>query len=137
MAEIDNIMKNYLESNFRIYSSIEDRKVKCLVIYRTSNEDKLRSKGGEQIREPLKNGVWFLRNIAFREIPNYIESNYEKLYGMKEVPVVIDETNYKGQVDVDIRFGGALHVLKEDLAYYGLGIKEEERTVKCLVIKEI
>src|SRR5699024_6138274 len=75
--------------------SIQKRKVDCLVLVRTSSEDKIKSNGGN-------------RKCTFPNSPSILKN--EKLATMinmlgEDSPInlpIIDETEYTGNVDIEI-----------------------------------
>lgn len=128
------VMKQDLERFFGLRGTIEKRKVKCLVLKRTTSEDLIKTKSKDFASElhPLHTHL-----IAKRCPWKQVFRQLEVVYQHSHFPF-LDETNYKG--DVDIELNGNLNqipVLREALNIYGLDLVEEERQLDMLVIKKV
>lgn len=108
----------------------EKRRVNCLVLIRTSSEDKIRSKGGQPIVS-LDKAIKELRNTSVNNLV-YALNNYEGN------PPVFDETGYKDPVDIKLN---GIHLtniqeVRSVLQSYGLDLKEEQRELDMFVVIE-
>jgi thiol-disulfide isomerase/thioredoxin len=125
-----------LERYFSITSFIEKRDMKCLVLFAKNNLDNLRSKGEEGIgiREKTKEGVLIMNNKLIGDISQIINNEYFPAKNR----IIIDETNYKGKIDLQINLKNKdLEAFRLELNKYGLDFREEIRPLNCLVLKEI
>jgi thiol-disulfide isomerase/thioredoxin len=138
------IMQTDLRRYFHLNATVEKRKVKCLVLKRTSNNNKLKSKGGTTVNEFYFADESFVRidslrfmknqpyNIFSKAFSNYLEFNLETSF--------IDSTGFTG--NIDIAFTGAavdskdLYRIRSELNRYDLELKEEEILFDVLVLKE-
>lgn len=138
---IYDIMKNDLENYFNAYGKIEKRKVECLVLVRTTQDDKLHSKGGKPeftFRKVPHDSLAYYHNLPFERFETrlHLLLNNQRL----RTPFV-DATGYIGKVDIalpaslfDREFDMIL--LKKSLMKYGLDLKKEERVRNVLVIRK-
>lgn len=110
-------------------AAIEPRKVKCFVLKRTSDKDKLATKGGE-LKYLLTEKETSLQNT---EIINFIS-------GMSGLPFItqpiVDETGYKGNIDLQMGTITDLATLRKALSLYDLELTEAQRTLNMLVIRD-
>lgn len=123
---IVNDLNRFLHLNGRW----EKREVRCLVLKRTSKEDKLKSAGGEKVfdyKKPIKK----MRNESLSNLVYYLNS-------FADNPPVFDETDYKGVVDIDLNIHSwtAVSDLKKELQLYDLDLKEEIRNIDVFVLTE-
>lgn len=131
------IMLKDLENYFQLSCKIEQRKMNCLALVRTSQEDKIKSKEGrsrsifDQRRDTTKVQMfgqttkWLVQVIssANRQIPF----------------VFVDETGYKNRIDIEIdkKALSDIPMLKKLLrSKYDLDLIEMENTVDVLVLQE-
>jgi thiol-disulfide isomerase/thioredoxin len=117
-------------SQFADYSAkIEKRKVKCLVLKRTSAVDKLKTKGSEMI---------FLFSLSKTDVQN--TSVYTLINSLNAVPSVslpiIDETGYTGNIDLKMGPISDVGSIRRELSKYDLDLVERERELNMLVIKD-
>lgn len=125
-----------LERFFNVKSSLEERLVKSLVLYKTSNELDLTTKGEEPLYFVTKENVAVIHNRPISNSIHLILLKYFADYrGPNSMPI-IDETNFKGNFDADLKIGKTLAEFDKALNKYGLGVKEEVRRTKCIIIKE-
>jgi thiol-disulfide isomerase/thioredoxin len=129
-----DIMLNELNTCFgalyNIEGKMEKRKVKALVLKRTTKEDKLKTKG---INKPYQQNAYFygLYNEPFSYFTGDLRQYYQLSYAL------IDETGYQGNVDLELNCKlSDLQQLNKELAKYGLTFAEEERDIDMIVIKE-
>ncbi|HWZ15448.1 MAG TPA: TlpA disulfide reductase family protein [Mucilaginibacter sp.] len=116
-----------------ITASLEKRKVKCLILIRTSNIDKIASKGGEE--EMTADAYHFhLKNNEF----NWLMARLATYYFQLSPEPLVDETGFaKFAADLDLhcKMSNVEDVNKE-LAKYDLKFIEGERDLDMIVIKK-
>lgn len=130
------IMQQELQNYFGVIGSIEKRRIKCYILYKTSLEDRLASKGGSRLFENTADG-WVIKNRPFSGLLRMILRM--RLISTKSEPVIIDETGYDKKKLIDMNIKNDLRnllVLQEELNKYGIGIKQEEREIDCLILKD-
>lgn len=123
-----NVLMNDLTAILGVKAGYEKRNVKALVLVRTSQIDKILSKGiGERI-----NGV----NGKFNNTSLFYMM--QLLSEATGVPF-LDESKYSDPVDMDLNISSwkDLDTLRLELKRYDLDIKEEMREMEIFVIKEI
>lgn len=123
-------MLRYVNENSNYIASIEKKQVKCLVLRRTSDIDKITSKGGESIGDVLK-PPYQLRNVTL----DYLLSALEATNDITSLPV-IDETGYQGKVDLKFSNFQGLKTIQKELSAYDLELVETEKELPMLVIKD-
>lgn len=108
--------------------SNEKRNVKTLILVRTSSKDKIKSLGIGKEKYDLKGAF---NNTTLDRLSHPL---FEA--GM---PPFIDETGYKGRVDLDLHVKSWSDIIevRKELHRYDLDLKEETRPFEMLVIKEI
>ena len=116
-----------LHSLFGVKTREEKRVVKALILKRTSAKDKIKSKGGEPLIDN-QNGRY--ANVSLSELVAAI--NKEGLYP------VIDETNYIGLVNIDLRITdwSDLPAISKALKRYHLELIEEDRNLDVYIISD-
>lgn len=138
------IMKVDLERVFKVKSNIEKRKVNCLVLVRTSVQDKLQTKGGlprdNFYRASLKSihidSIRYYYNTSYatfsKRIGSLIESNFNLPFQ--------DSTHYTGSIDIelngDILDNKNISLLRGELKKYDLDLIVKECILDVLVLKE-
>jgi thiol-disulfide isomerase/thioredoxin len=143
-AEKFELMKSDLSKYFDIVATVEDRPMNCLILVRTSRNDKLKTAGDKKARKfyiagykrQVIDSVRYVRNLPFNEFistfSQYIEYNFE-------VPFV-NEANYIGNVDIAIDGTVVdslnLDLLRESFKAYDLDLIVGTRPVKVLVLKD-
>jgi len=143
-GELYTIMQNDLERFFKLKGEIQTRKVKCLVLIRTSKFDKLKTKGGtpiknffqSDVRDTIIHSVRILKNQPFQVFASRLETIVEFNFGKP----FVDATGYEGNIDLAID-GETLDnitvaVLRKELKKYDLDIVERECPLEVLIIKE-
>lgn len=111
-------------------ATIAKRPVQCLVLKRTSTKDKIASKGGAVTDQFLQTPS-VLKNTTLDYMLSGLNANSEI------TPLlVIDDTGYKGKVDLKFSNVHDLKVLQKELLRYDLELKEETREVYMLVIED-
>lgn len=109
---------------------VEKRKVKCLVLRRTGNSDRMKTAGKpEEIS--LFTGGGLLQNGSVALLVKRL--NQEDVSGKQ---IVLDETGYKGKVDISLRTPLNLKNLRIDLKRYGLELREEMREIDFYTLLE-
>jgi thiol-disulfide isomerase/thioredoxin len=133
------ILKEDLSNYFKLSGDIELRGVKSVVLYRTGGPLKLDTKGGESIYEDTQSEKGaILQNVTTDAIRGYLTGFH--LNQKKDYPVFIDETGIDRNKKIDMVIHGSLNdifSLNKELAKYGLGIKEEQRMLSVLVLRNI
>ena len=131
-SKADSLYPLMLEnlSRFADYkTTIEKRKVKCLVLKRTSSVDKLKTKGSE---------MSFLFSLSKTNLQN--TSLYALVNSLNAVPTIplpiVDETGYPNNIDLTMGAISDLNSIRKELLRYDLDMVEEERELDMLVISE-
>jgi len=108
----------------------EKRLMKCLVLTRTSSDDKIKSKGGETILSFDK---------AIKEFKNtQIDNLVYKLNDYEDNPPIINETGYENPIDIELKIDSwtDIKAIQKILQRYGLDFKEEVRELDTFVLTE-
>lgn len=131
-SKADSLYPLMLEnlSRFADYkTTIEKRKVKCLVLKRTSSVDKLKTKGSE---------MSFLFSLSKTNLQN--TSLYALVNSLNAVPSIslpiVDETGYPNNIDLTMGVISDLNSIRKELLRYDLDLVEAERVLDMLVISE-
>jgi len=127
------IMQRDLQLHFPQYrASLQFRKRKCLVLLRSSSLDKIGSGGGQEGSSFNQYG-FRLHNFPLIRLIAELNGTY-----MSALPYpVLDETNYKGRVDITLQANlGSVAELNEALKKYDLELQLLEREIPVLVIAE-
>jgi len=132
------LMQEDMERYFNINVKIEKRTIKCLVLKRTSKNDKLRSKGGtSQNRLWVDDSTRYLKNREFGEFVLWLKTSFD---GDRSPVPFIDLTNYKGKVDIKINNAFiptlVMAQLRKELRKYDLDLVEENCLSDVLIISE-
>lgn len=109
--------------------TLEKRPVQCLVLIRTSQKDKLASKGGEK-RSTFPRTPSILRNAPLRNMINMLNGEIP----IKEI--FVDETGYTGNVDLEVSGIKDIPTLRKELQKYDLDLIRAERNLLMMVIKD-
>ncbi len=131
-GEFYSLMQQDMNRFFDYSAQIEKRKVQCLVLIRTSPDDKLKTAGGKPRQYSDKDSI-FISNLDFKK--SFVRS----LMSMNAdiVTPIIDETGYRGKCDLSLGAGFTnLPALRQELKKYDLDIAEAERTIEMLVIRQ-
>ncbi|ASV78490.1 TlpA family protein disulfide reductase [Elizabethkingia anophelis] len=128
-----NTLYQYMLDDINRYSgytvTLEKRPVQCLVLVRTSQKDKLASKGGEK-RSTFPRTPSILRNAPLRNMINMLNGEIP----IKEI--FIDETGYTGNVDIEVSDVKDIPTLRKELQKYDLDLIPAERNLLMMVIKD-
>ena len=111
--------------------SIEYFKKKCMVLRRTSNDDKIKSSGG------IPHNSLFLDSSS-RLVNSPVDSLITSIEKVVDLPV-LDETQYRENIDIQL-FGKHKRIkLCRELNAYGLELTEEERPMNffVLIVKDL
>lgn len=122
------ILDEELAHVFGVKFGSQKRMTNSLVLVRTSNKDKIRTKG---------NGAGSYNEKGyFNNVPL---SRLGHLLNIAEMPPLVDETGYKENVDLILNINSwrDLKSLRKELQKYDLDIKQENREVEMFVITEI
>lgn len=124
---------NYMLEDLNRYSgytvTLEKRPVKCFVLVRTTTKDKLATKGGEK-RSAFPQTPSILKNVPLKNMVNMLNG---------EIPIkelFIDETEYTGNVDLEVSGVKDIATLKKELQKYDLDLIPEERQILMMIIKD-
>lgn len=123
------MMLNNLNQFIDYSASVEKRKMKCFVLKRTSQNDKLASKGGE-LQYLLTTRQTALQNISV----------YKLISGLSSLPYmtfpIVDETNYKKNIDMKMGEINDMSTLRKELFKKDLELLEAERELDVLIIRD-
>ena len=123
-------MLRVINENTEFHASIQKKPTQCLVLKRASNKDKIATKGGIFTDAILKNPS-ILQNASLDFMISPLNANN----AITSLPV-IDETGYKGKVDLRFSNLKDLKTLQKELSAYDLTLEETERNLLMLVIKD-
>jgi hypothetical protein len=124
-------MKQDLDRSFGTKSSYEKRKVKVLVLKRTSGVDKLRAVSGGTREVYEKEGVWVVRNAAWKGLVDIFFNTSSSLPHH-----VVDETGISGKVQLQLNMKEGLASVRRSFQQYDLDLVEEEREIDVIVLKK-
>ncbi|HSC40186.1 MAG TPA: hypothetical protein VLD19_20015, partial [Chitinophagaceae bacterium] len=111
-----------------LHGRFETRKTKCLVLVRTSTEDKLKAPANvTQTTGRESVGAW--HNRSLKDLAETINK--------RSMPV-LDETGYTGNVYMDLNISSWTDIpaLRKALHAYDLDLKEEERDLELFILTE-
>lgn len=134
-------MRAELDKFFKLKSSIEYRKVKCLVLKRTKSFKKLLTKSAISENGLVidSKGSWLrLRNQPMPLLTSRIETLASYYNPFQPF---FDETNFGGQINIAIPWNDDLNKIplaqvKKALHAYGLDLREEYKILKMLVLSD-
>lgn len=118
-----------LNQNSGYYGRIEKRNINCLVLKRTSDIDRLKTRSTQTIRQGTENSI-LLQNAPFSTFLILLNDN-EKI----NVPV-FDETGYAGKVDINIENIVNTETLNNSLAKYGLSVETQKRQLDMFIVSD-
>ncbi len=132
LSEADSLYPLMLKnlSQFTDYSAdIEKRKVKCLVLKRTSTQDKLKTKSTT---------TRFSFSVSKTDLQN--TSVYALVNNLNALPFIpypiVDQTGYKTNIDLKMGKIEDLNALRKELLLYDVDLVEEEQELDMLIIKD-
>ncbi|OWK72887.1 hypothetical protein CBW16_11600 [Flavobacteriaceae bacterium JJC] len=123
-------MLRMINENTNYTATIQKKAMRCLVLKRTSSKDKIATKGGVFIDAFLKSPS-VLQNATL----DFMLSPINATKDLTPLPV-IDETGYKGKVDLHFSAVKDLQMLQKELAAYDLALEETARELTVLVIQD-
>lgn len=133
-------LNNYFGDLYGTHGSLEKRSVKCLIIKSLGDESKFKAAGNkyEQYKvqgDGLSLDQRVLKNSTMTQFVNILTADVKK---SDFTPILIDETNYKGTIDIKFNFKKMENAasIRSQLLKYGLDVVEEERLMDVLVITE-
>ena len=123
----------FMLDNLNRYTGIKSKfkvvPTKCLVLKRTSEKDKIRTKGGKRIS-------------TFPRTPSIIQNAplsvmVNMLNGKTPISLpIIDETNYTSNVDIQISSVTTIEKLQKELLQYDLELIEASRNLLTLIVED-
>jgi len=132
-ANLFQFMRQQLKSFFPQYhSEVKETEKPGLALTRISDEDKIASKGGNRVNTFSGIGAE-LRNVPLNALVMQLKAKYMQ---NSKVPIV-DETGYKGPVDLDIKANlSNVEEINQALAKYDLKFVSKMTRSKVLVISD-
>ena len=133
VVEADSLYSQMLKSlsaHSGYVATIEMQRKKCLILKRISNTDPIATKGEISTDSFFKNPS-FLRNQSLETLIAALNVN-SQLTGLP----VVDETGYKGKVDLNLGTLSDLASLKKALHRHGLDLVEGDRMIRMLMVKD-
>jgi hypothetical protein len=137
-------MKEDLNRAFHLNVGIEKRPVKCLVLVRTSDIDKVKSQGHKPVDSFFHTDRISKDYGPTRSLINQPFSKFSKRltglieHGLKQP--FIDQTGYNGNIDIQFKAdaldGIALGNLRSALKIYDLDLVEKDVDLTVLTLKE-
>jgi len=124
------ILQQDLNRYFPYSARIEKRKVRCFVLKRISDDDKLLTHSKNAAFVDDKNRTR-MQNFPVSSFVSVLSNMYKEI----TIPIV-DGTGYKKNIDISFarKFSG-IHDLIKNLREYGLDLVEETRDISMLVIR--
>lgn len=124
--DIINNLNNLLKLNVRF----EKRKIKCLILTASSNINNFVSKSLEQELN-FNSSIKTLKKVPISTLVWKLNQYYGN-------PPVIDETGYKGYLDLELKIDSwkDIPTVRHELNNYGLDLKEEVRELEVFVLTE-
>lgn len=121
---------NQLNAASGYYGRVEKRNADCLLLVRTDNYDRLKSKGGNKVNKLFdEKNESFLINMPVSVLVNRL--NNSDVPG----PLVINDTNYQYPIDIEINIApGDLQGIIKVLNKYGLDLVKAKREMDMFII---
>lgn len=121
-----------LDRSFNVKSSLQKRKIRVLVLKRTSGMDKLKAVPGRAPDAFDKNGKYIIHNGFIQPLVDYL-FNY-----LSPLPFpVINQTGYEGNIDLELPADFSdLDGIRKALLNYDLALVEEEREMEVIVLSK-
>ncbi|HSU26794.1 MAG TPA: TlpA disulfide reductase family protein [Chitinophagaceae bacterium] len=139
-SQLYKIMRQDLDMIFNVDTRIEKRKMKCWVLTRISDIDKLGSRGdrnGVAFRKAPEDSLWCFWNRPAWFLPLKLK---EILHFHKFKSPFHDATGYTGNIDICINANHLdsldIELLRKDLHKYDLDLVEKEWEHEVIVIRE-
>jgi thiol-disulfide isomerase/thioredoxin len=136
-------VKRDLGEYFHLEGNFEERRIKCWILKRISSEDRIRTKGltpTDEFVNSYSSRKILIKNMPISTLFNDILNSYFPAHDFIFHPV-INETNYKLNIDIMLPWGGfgesySIAMLRKSLEEYGLDLVQEDRYLNVLVIKD-
>lgn len=128
-----------LRDYFRIESRLERRKIRCLVIRRTSANDKLKTHfPSEPPQREASGSLLSLRNAVYQEFVTKLQYYNRYVHNYKALPI-FDETGFQADHKIDLKLKNIRDItgLNNQLKHYDIILEEVEREKDVLVLKEL
>jgi thiol-disulfide isomerase/thioredoxin len=138
------LMKADLSRYFGLVARVETRPVECLVLVRTSKENKLKSKGGK----PEKSFYWTeLGSTQFDSVRYMVNQPYADFstdlsYYIENyfLQAFVDQTGFSGNIDIRISDEALdayrLDLLRKELRKYDLDIVKKKVPLQVILLSE-
>jgi hypothetical protein len=112
---------------------MEKKPIKVLSLIRTSNIDKIKTKGGKQKNE--HNDAF----INFQNMPiGFITINLQSFYAAEGSLPIINETNYLENIDLKIEANlSDIEAVNKELIRYDLKLIEKEKTMDVIIVRKL
>ena len=118
-----------LDRHFGLKSSLEKRKIKVLVLKRTSLVDKLKSKSNNPPDSYAINGRFIAHGIKLETWLRNLNANSE--FSLQ----LVNETGYKERIDLEITADFKnISSVRNSISVYDLDLVEEEREMEVIVL---
>jgi len=138
------VLQEDLRRSFNLIAKIEKRSVRCLLLVRTSRQDKLKSNGGQAANKFYKSGlkssyvdsIRYVRNVPFGDFLTrfsiYSESNFLLPF--------VNTTGYTGNIDLTMPGklvdDANLTDVRKELQKYDLDLVEGDYLIDVLVLNK-
>lgn len=125
----DNTVDNDLAAVLNVKFGPQKRIMDVLVLTRTSEKDKIKSKGKQESSKDMEvNGSF--NNVPLDRLVSSLSTT--------GLPIVVDQTGYKDNVDLKLKVNSwnNIDLIRKELNKYDLDLKPEKREVTMLVITE-
>jgi thiol-disulfide isomerase/thioredoxin len=131
-AEKFRIMQEDLQRFFKLSAREEKRLIKCFALVRIGGKTKFITRGGVFRKEET------LYQLKYSNVPiNTLLFNLTKSLQYVNSHGILNETNYNGNIDLDINFSiGDLRAIREALKAWDLDIIEVERVSNVLILSD-
>ncbi|MBE7170527.1 MAG: TlpA family protein disulfide reductase [Williamsia sp.] len=134
VEDVHTYLANDLKRYFNVSARLENHRMKCFVLIRTSTDDKIKTKGGKHLFYSQEDYSGF-EGVSIRPLDFMIHTFGEA--NLRSALPVVDGTHYTGRIDItinaDIR---DLPAVRKELKKYDLDIVEREEIVPMIVIAE-
>ncbi len=131
-------MLHDLNAFFGYSASVEIAQVDCWILSKAGKASKTLATTGRQKEVSLYDKSSQKKIIYNAPLSELVEALNRQIPGQEILPIVIDETNYSKNVDLEINIKDLsnLAILSKELAPYGLELKQGKRNLKVLVITD-
>jgi len=133
-------MQTDLDIFFHLRSKMETRNIKCWVLKQTASKDISSTRGLEPEFETISDGYDHYKLVVHNyPISDFFCTQIAGTY-LPENEIgfcpIINETRYKGNIDLELPITSSIPLLKKSLKTFGLDLVEEYRPMLVLVLKE-